>query len=63
MLRLVDDKPEAKPAEKSDAEIMAEALPHLRRLAHCEGIPEPSRLAAHLLARLIERRQGRGRVA
>lgn len=54
MLHLVDDKPKAKPAKKSDAEVMAEALPHLRRLSHLPSLPAAGRHAAAALARGIE---------
>lgn len=40
----------------SDEEIMAEALPHLRRLASCESLHPMSRFAADGLARTVERR-------
>lgn len=43
----------------SDEEIMAEALPHLRRLASCESLHPMSRFAADGLARTIERRTHR----
>lgn len=56
MLRLADEQT-TPPAEKSDAEIMAEALPHLRRLSHVSDLPGASRLAAELLAQTVERRQ------
>ena len=54
MLRLVDNKPDAKPAEKSDAEVMAEALPHLRRLSHCQALGRFGQRAAESLASLAE---------
>lgn len=54
MLHLVDEGAEVQPAEKSDAEIMAEALPHLRRLSHCEPLGRFGQLAAESLAGLVE---------
>ena len=42
-------------APLDDAQTLAEALPHLRRLAECETLPQLSRCAADVLARTVER--------
>lgn len=56
MLRLVVDEPgEARVIEKSDAEVMADALPYLRRLQHCESLHPLSRYAAETLGRTVAR--------
>lgn len=63
-LRLVHDgegadSEESRPKslnEMRDREAMAAALPYLRRLSHCSGLPDGSQIAAQLLARSLERR-------
>ncbi len=52
-LRVVEPE-EREEASSTDAEILADALPHLRRLSRCGSLPPAARRASEVLVGVVE---------